>query len=77
MVVEIKNNVEGMNFENLARGDLFVYHNETFMVLTDDVFYSGPYTRCNAVNLETGMPKFFSADTKVIHPSDYTLTVEL
>ena len=77
MVVEIQNNVEEMRFEDFSGGDLFVYNNETFMVLTDEIFDSGPRSRYNAVNLETGEPAFFTSTTKVVCPADYTLTVEL
>lgn len=77
MVVEIKNNVEELFFENFSGGDIFVYDNETFMVLTDEIFDSCPRLKYNAVNLETGEPIFFSAKTTVICPNDYELTVEL
>ena len=77
MFVEIQNNVEEMYFEDFSGGDLFVYNNETFVVLTDEIFDSGPRSRYNAVNLETGEPTFFTSNIKVICPNDYTLTVEL
>ena len=77
MFVEIQNSVEELNFEDFSGGDLFVYNNETFMVLTDEIFDSGPRSRYNAVNLETGEPTFFTSNTKVICPNNYTLTVEL
>ena len=77
MFVEIQNNVEEMHFEDFSGGDLFVYNNETFVVLTDEIFDSGPRSRYNAVNLETGEPTFFTSNIKVICPNDYTLTVEL
>lgn len=77
MNVEIKNNTEQLYFEDFSGGDLFVYNDETFMVLTDEIFDSGPRSRYNAVNLETGEPTFFTSNTKVVCPVDYTLTVEL
>ena len=77
MVVEIQNRIEEMPFEDFAGGDIFVYNNETFIVLTDEIFDSGPRSRYNAVNLETGEPTFFTSNTKVVCPADYTLTVEL
>ena len=77
MEVEIKNNVEEFEFEDLVGGDIFVYDNEVFMMLTDEIFDSGSRTRYNAVNLETGEPMFFAAGVKVIDPCDYTFTVEL
>ena len=77
MVVEIQNRIEEMLFEDFAGGDIFVYNNETFVVLTDEIFDSGPRSRYNAVNLETGEPTFFTSNTKVVCPADYTLTVEL
>lgn len=77
MFVEIQNNVEEMPFGDFSGGDLFVSGNETFMVLTDEIFDSGPRSRYNAVNLETGEPTFFTSTTKVVCPTDYTLSVEL
>lgn len=77
MFVEIQSNVEEMYFEDFSGGDLFVYNNETFVVLTDEIFDSGPRSRYNAVNLETGEPTFFTSNTKVVCPNDYTLTIEL
>ena len=77
MFVEIQNSVEELPFEDFSGGDLFVYNNETFMVLTDEIFDSGPRSRYNAVNLETGEPAFFTSNIKVICPNNYTLTVEL
>ena len=77
MVVEIQNRIEEMPFVDFAGGDIFVYNNETFVVLTDEIFDSGPRSRYNAVNLETGEPTFFTSNTKVVCPADYTLTVEL
>ena len=72
MVVEIQNRIEEMPFEDFAGGDIFVYNNETFVVLTDEIFDSGPRSRYNAVNLETGEPTFFTSNTKVVCPADYT-----
>ena len=77
MVVEIQNRIEEMPFGDFAGGDIFVYNNETFVVLTDEIFDSGPRSRYNAVNLETGETTFFTSNTKVVCPADYTLTVEL
>ena len=77
MVVEIQNRIEEMPFEDFAGGDIFVYNNETFVVLTDEIFDSGPRSRYNAVNLETGEPVYFASNHKVICPNNYTLTVEL
>lgn len=77
MVVEIQNSVENLPFGDFSGGDLFVYNNEVFMVLTDEIFDSGPRSRYNAVNLETGEPTFFTSNTTVVCPNDYTLTVEL
>ena len=77
MYVEIKNNADETNFENFSGGDLICCGNETFIVLTDEIFDSGPRQTFNAVNLETGEPVFFSAKDTVICPKDYTLTVEL
>lgn len=77
MVVEIQNSVEELNFEEFSGGDLFIHNNETFMVLSDEIFDSGPRSRYNAVNLETGEPTFFTSTTKVVCPADYTLSVEL
>lgn len=77
MVVEIQNSVEELNFEEFSSGDLFIHNNETFIVLSDEIFDSGPRSRYNAVNLETGEPTFFTSNTKVICPVDYTLSVEL
>ena len=77
MVVEIQNCIKEMPFEDFVGGDIFVYNNETFVVLTDEIFDSGPRSRYNAVNLETGEPTFFTSSTKVVCPADYTLTVEL
>ena len=77
MFVEIKNNVDEMNFEDFSGGDLFVYNNETFVVLTDEIFDSGPRSRYNAVNLETGEPVYFTSKQRVTCPNDYTLTVKL
>ena len=77
MFVEIQSNVEEMCFEDFSGGDLFVCGNETFMVLTDEIFDSGPRSRYNAVNLETGEPVYFASNHKVICPNDYTLTIEL
>ena len=75
MFVEIKNNVEKKRFEDFSGGDLFVCDNETFMVLTDEIFSSR--SNYNAVNLETGKPVYFASHDKVISPDNYTLTVEL
>ena len=77
MFVEIKNNGEEMRFEDFSGGDLFVCDNETFMVLTDEIFNSGSRSNYNAVNLETGEPVYFASHHKVISPDNYTLTVEL
>lgn len=77
MYVEIQSNVEEERFENFSSGDLFVCGNETFMVLTDEIFDSGSRSSYNAVNLETGEPVYFSSSHKVISPDNYTLTVEL
>ena len=77
MNVDIKNNAKELLFEDFACGDIFVYNNEVFIILTDEIFDSGSRSRYNAVNLETGEPRFFFADTKVICPNDYELTVEL
>lgn len=77
MLVEIKNNVEEFEFEDLRGGDIFVYDNEVFIILTEEISDSDSRRRYNAVNLETGEPMFFTADVKVIDPYDYTLTVEL
>lgn len=77
MYVEIQSNVEEERFENFSGGDLFVCDNETFMVLTDEIFNSGSRSSYNAVNLETGEPVYFSSSHKVISPDNYTFTVEL
>lgn len=77
MFVEIINNVDEMNFEDFTGGDLIYCGNETFMVLTDEIFDSGSRSKYNAVNLETGEPVYFTPNHKVISPNDYTLTVEL
>ena len=78
MLVEIKNSVEEMCFEDFASGDVFLNRGEeTFMVLSDEIFDSGSRSRYNAVNLETGEPAYFASNEKVICPNDYTLTVEL
>lgn len=77
MNVDIKNNAKELLFENFACGDIFVYDNETFMVLSDEIFDSCSRVRYNAVNLETGEPTYFSPNTKVICPNNYDLTVEL
>lgn len=77
MFVEIKNNVDEMNFEDFSGGDLIYCGNETFMVLTDEIFDSCSNSRYNAVNLETGEPVYFTSNHKVIYPNDYTLTIEL
>jgi hypothetical protein len=66
MIVEIRSSKEEKLIGNLWDGDIFVYNNETFMTLTDEIFDSGSRTRYNAVNLETGEPAFFSANTKVV-----------
>lgn len=76
MFVEIRSNDE-LNFEDFSPGELFVCDRETFMVLTDEIFDSGPRSKYNAVNLETGEPVYFASDSKVINPKNYTLTVEL
>ena len=77
MVVEIKNNVEEFEPEDLVGGDIFVYDNQVFIMLTDEISDSDSRRRYNAVNLETGEPTYFSPNTKVICPNDYDLTVEL
>ena len=77
MNVDIKNNAKELLFEDFACGDIFVYNNEVFIILTDEIFDSGPRSIYNAVNLETGEPMFFTADVKIIDPYDYTFTVEL
>lgn len=77
MFVEIKNNVDEMNFEDFSGGDLIYCGNETFIVLTDEIFDSCSRSRYNAVNLETGEPVYFTPKHKVICPNDYTLTIEL
>lgn len=77
MVVEIQNRIEEMPFGDFAGGDIFIHNNETFIVLTDEIFDSGPRSRYNAVNLETGEPVYFASNHKVICPNNYTLTVEL
>lgn len=77
MFVEIKNNVDGMNFEDFSCGDLIYYENKVFIILTDEIFDSGPRARYNAVELETGEPVYFTPKQKVICPKDYTLTIEL
>lgn len=77
MNIDIKNNAKELLFEDFACGDIFVYNNEVFIILTDEIFDSGPRSRYNAVNLETGEPTYFSPNTKVICPNDYDLTVEL
>ena len=77
MNVEIKHNAKELLIENLWDGDIFIYNNETFIRLTDELFLSNMHEKYNAVNLETGEPEFFSADTKVIYPNNHTLTVEL
>lgn len=77
MYVEIQNSVEELPFEDFSGGDLFVYNNETFMVLSDEIFDSGSRSRYNAINLEMGEPTFFTSNTKVVCPSEYTLTVKL
>ena len=77
MVVEIKNNVEEFEFEDLVGGDIFVYDNQVFIMLTDEISDSDSRRRYNAVNLETGEPMFFTSDVKVIDPYYYTFTIEL
>lgn len=77
MNVDIKNNVQEVPFENFACGDIFVYDNEVYIVLTDQIFDSDSRSRYNVVNLETGEPAFFSPNIPVIPPNDYDLTVEL
>ena len=77
MVVEIKNNVEEFDLEDLVGGDIFVYDNQVFIMLTDEISDSDSRRRYNAVNLETGEPMFFTAGVKIIDPYDYTFTVEL
>ena len=77
MFIEIKDGAKKMCFEEFSGGDIFIYNNETFMVLTDEIFDSGPRSRYNAVNLETGEPVYFASNHKVICPNDYTLTIEL
>ena len=68
MFVEIKNNVDEMNFEDFSGGDLIYCGNETFMVLTDEIFDSGPRSTYNAVNLETGEPVYFTPKHKSYLP---------
>lgn len=77
MFVEIRNNVDEMNFEDFSGGDLIYCGNTAFMVLSDEIHNSVTREKFNAVNLDTGEPVFFSPNQKVICPSDYTLTVEL
>ena len=77
MFIEVKNNVDEMNFEDFAGGDLVYCDNTAFIVLTDEIYDTRTRESFNAVNLDTGEPVFFSSNQKVICPSDYTLTVEL
>ena len=77
MNVEVKNSKKELLIENLWDGDVFIYNNETFITLTDELFGLDSKSKYNAVNLNTGEPEFFAPDTKVIHPNHSTLTVEL
>lgn len=77
MYVEIKDGAKKMCFEEFSGGDIFVYDNEAFIVLTDEIFDSGPRSTYNAVNLETGEPVHFTSKQRVTCPNDHTLTVEL
>ena len=77
MLVEIKNNVEEFEFKDLRGGDIFVYDNQVFIMLADEISDSDSRRRYNAVNLGTGEPIFFTEDVKIIDPYNYTFTVEL
>ena len=78
MLIEFKNSVEEHFFEDFLGGEVFLNRGEeTFIVLSEEIFDSGSRARYNAVNLETGEPAYFAANEKVICPNDYTLTVEL
>lgn len=77
MFVEIKNNIDGMNFGDFSGGDLIYCENETYVVLPAEIHDTQFDETYNAVNLETGEPTFFPSDYKVVCPKDYTLTIEL
>lgn len=77
MNVEIKNSKKELLIENLWDGDVFIYNNETFITLTDELFGLDSKSKYNAINLKTGEPEFFASDTKVICPNHSTLTIEL
>lgn len=77
MNVETKKSTKELLIENLWDGDVFVHNNETFILLTDELFLPNMHEKYNAVNLKTGEPEFFASNTKVIYPIHSTLTVEL
>ena len=77
MFVEVRNNVDEMNFDDFSGGDLIYCDNTAFIVLTDEIYNSSTRETFNAVNLETGEPVHFSSNQKVICPNDYTLTIDL
>ena len=76
MNVEFKNSKKEVLIENLWDGDLFVYNDEPFITLTDELLCSDSESKYNAVNLRTGEPEFFTSNTKVICPIHSTITIE-
>ncbi len=77
MFVEIRNNVDEMNLEDFAGGDLVYCDNTAFMVLSDEIYNSVTREKFNVVSLDTGEPVYLNPLQKVICPSEYTLIIEL